>query len=399
MLRLLWGLLRTRRLLGMSMLLLLLPQELVVCGEACNMADLPNFTFSEVYEELTGFAVVYQCKDGAVRLPGKSTVTYCRDGSWTELEEPCKLVICENPRVQNGIELTGLRDSYTYGNSVTIECKTGYFMIGNHYMLCEKNGTWVPKVPSCKKITPHICGAPVVSKGHVHPLLSEYNVGDVIDVYCNQNYSFIDETTKMSVRCQGYNQWDPFIPLCLAKTSPDTSNFYIHNGRITQGVKQYYTPGDEISVQCNAGYTLIGPSTITYIGGSKWSPNIPVCKLSIFLRLLIAACIMPVVLVASKMVHRKCCSQESSLMVKREQEREQKRAATKEGILLPETLEESMAKFKLEHQKENGRQQEKLVSFSELPINTTKETTDEANPTSSLHEEGPISESNWEPSV
>ncbi|XP_053249407.1 complement receptor type 1-like isoform X2 [Podarcis raffonei] len=372
------------------------------------MADLPNFTFSEVYEELTGFAVIYQCIDGAVRLPGKSTVTYCLDGSWTKLEEPCKPVICENPGVQNGIELSGLRDSYTYGNSVTLECKTGYFMIGNHYILCEKNGTWVPKVPSCKKITPHICGAPVVSKGHVYPLLSEYNVGDVIDVYCNQNYSFIDETTKMSVRCQGYNQWDPSIPLCLAKASPDTSEFYIHNGRITKGVKQYYTPGDEISIQCNAGYTLFGPSTITYIGGSKWSPNIPVCKLSIFLRLLIAACILPVVLVASKMVHRKCCSQErflirftltppfpSSLMVKREQEREQERAATKEGILLPETLEESMAKFELEHQKENGRQQEKLVSFSKLPINTTKEATDEANPTSSLHEEGPISESNW----
>lgn len=61
------------------------------------------------------------------------------------------MVICENPRVQNGIELSGLRDSYTYGNSVTLECKTGYFMIGNHYILCEKNGTWVPKVPSCKK--------------------------------------------------------------------------------------------------------------------------------------------------------------------------------------------------------------------------------------------------------
>nr|XP_034978150.1 membrane cofactor protein-like [Zootoca vivipara] len=396
MLRLLWGLLRTRRLLGMSMLLLL-PQKLVVFGEGCKVADLPKFTFSEVYEELIGHAVIYQCKEGAVRLPGKGTTTYCRNGSWTDLEDPCKAVICANPVVQDGIELSGLRDSYTYGNRVTLECKIGYFMIGSHYILCEKNGTWVPKVPSCKKITPHICGAPVVPKGGVYPLLSEYKVGDVIDVYCNQNYSFIDETTKMRVRCQGYNQWDPSIQLCLAKTSPDTFELYIHNGRITQGVKQYYIPGDEVSIKCDAGYTLFGPSTIRYIGGHEWSPKVPVCKLSIFLRLLIAACIISVVLMASKMVHGKC-SQESSLTG--EQEREQKRAATKEGILLPATLEEPMAKSELEHQKENGRQREKLVSFaqsnSELPINTTKETADEANPTSSLHEEGPTSEGHWE---
>ncbi|CAI5777756.1 Hypothetical predicted protein [Podarcis lilfordi] len=296
-----WRLLLTRRLLGMSMLLLL-PQGLV---ETCDVDDLPIFPFSEVGMYIYDHFAVYGCKEGAVRVHDKTNTTTCINGSWTPLSDPCH-VMCANPVVPDGIKLSGFRDSYTYGSSITFECKIGYFLIGSYFIRCEENGSWVPEVPSCKKIYPENCGAPVMPKGSVYPLQSEYTIGDTITVYCHPNHSFFDETTKMTVKCKGYNQWDPSIQPCFSRTSPDTTELYIRNGRIIYGEKEYYNIGDEVTIQCDIGYILIGSPKINYIGGKEWLPDIPTCALSVFLRLLIAASILPVLILTLKWAYKKC---------------------------------------------------------------------------------------------
>lgn len=65
-----------------------------------------------------------------------------------------------------------------------------------------------------------------------------------------------------------------------ARTSPDTTELYIRNGRIIYGEKEYYNIGDEVTIQCDIGYILIGSPKINYIGGKQWLPNIPTCDLS-----------------------------------------------------------------------------------------------------------------------
>nr|XP_028590270.1 C4b-binding protein alpha chain-like [Podarcis muralis] len=312
---------------------------------------------------------VYGCKEGAVRVRDKTNTTSCIHGSWTPLSDPCHartspdttelyirngriiygekeyynigdevtiqcdigyiligspkinyiggkqwlpniptcaLIMCANPVVPDGIKLSGFRDSYTYGSSITFECKIGYFLIGSYFIRCEENGSWVPEVPSCKKIYPENCGAPVMPKGSVYPLQSEYKIGDTVTVYCHPNHSFFDETTKMTVKCIGYNQWEPSIQPCFSRTSPDTTELYIRNGRIIYGEKEYYNIGDEVTIQCDIGYILIGSPKINYIGGKQWLPNIPTCDLSVFLRLLIAASILPVLILTLKWAYKKC---------------------------------------------------------------------------------------------
>nr|XP_028590240.1 C4b-binding protein alpha chain-like isoform X1 [Podarcis muralis]XP_028590242.1 C4b-binding protein alpha chain-like isoform X1 [Podarcis muralis]XP_028590243.1 C4b-binding protein alpha chain-like isoform X1 [Podarcis muralis] len=534
MLRLLWGLLRTCRLLAMSMLLLLLPQELVGDRKWCKIEELPVFSFSEIIHELPGNAV-YECKNGFTRLPSKPNTTYCIDGNWTPLEDPCgevcpfppkqtraklkdefgtsvlfpvgmvvhyvckagfeqvpgilntitcgknmkwsplarfcrgktcetptlvnggsilsfnseytfgarilymciqgytmigrrwntceangsdvrwsnppplcvravckdppdipggshngtasiypygtvikyscketfsligepiiycdvdktnrplwsskppkcQVIICTDPVVQDGMKkISEFKDSYTFGGNITFECKIGYFMIGSYFIRCEANNTWIPKVPSCKKVSQDICGAPVILKGSVYPPQPYYNLGSIISVRCDKKYSFPDETMEMKARCKGYNQWDPPVQLCFCmykassvvlRLSPDTAKLHILNGIIKQGKKEYYYPGDEVIIECYAGYVLKGSSKIKYIGGEKWLPNIPHCYLSIFLRVLIAGCLLPVLIVGTKMVYQKFYLERART---ESREMRQSTTATKEHSLLPKS--------------------------------------------------------------
>lgn len=67
------------------------------------------------------------------------------------------------------------------------------------------------------------------------------------------------------------------------RTTPDTVDLPIYHGKIINGRKINYEPGDSITVQCYAGYTLVGPSKIRYIGGKRWFPGIPSCSLSMYM--------------------------------------------------------------------------------------------------------------------
>ncbi|XP_044302758.1 complement component receptor 1-like protein [Varanus komodoensis] len=178
-------------------------------------------------------------------------------------------------------------------------------MIGSYLIKCTRNSSWYPEVPSCKKITSELCGAPLIPSGKVEPLQPQYEIGHVIDVHCDANYCFPDETIEMSVQCQGYNLWNPPVQPCFFRTSHDTSELFIHNGKIIRGKKNIYKPGDKVTVECNAGFALSGPAEIRYIGGKKWLPAIPTCSLNAFFILLITAFVLIVLLLAIKMIYQK----------------------------------------------------------------------------------------------
>ncbi|XP_061486594.1 C4b-binding protein alpha chain-like [Rhineura floridana] len=323
-----------------------------------------------------GIVIKYHCMESFTLIGSPSIYCDVDDNNgkalWRGKPPKCKAAICPNPVVQDGIKLSGFRDSYTYGNSITYECKIGYFIIGSYFIRCEENSAWVPKVPSCKKISPDVCGAPIIPEGTLYPLQPEYKIGNVIAVYCNPNYSFLDETTKMNVQCQGYNQWDPPVPPCFFRTSPDTSELYIHHGRIVLGEKRRYNPGDEVTIECYPGYTLKGSSKINYVGGKKWLPNIPVCSLT---------CFLPVLIVASKTAYEKSCSPQRLPEMRRQVQ--ESTTATKEVTWLPERKEESTPESEPEYQRENGRHKEQLVNLNQfssgLPSNTANVTAYEGN--------------------
>lgn len=66
-------------------------------------------------------------------------------------------------------------------------------------------------------VSPDICGTPLILNGNIQPLQPQYETGKTVAISCNQNYSFIDDTTMMTIQCQGYNLWNPPAQLCFCK--------------------------------------------------------------------------------------------------------------------------------------------------------------------------------------
>ncbi|XP_042319678.1 complement component receptor 1-like protein [Sceloporus undulatus] len=280
----------------------------------CNTALLPVFAYSEpVYDRLpasvrvsvpNGYSIKYKCKPGFARIPGRSETTICINDAWSPVQDVCAVLNCEHPVVENGINLNRFKQSYTSGDNVTFECNTGYYMAGSYFIQCVGD-KWLPEVPSCKKIVPELCGTPVIPSGTVKPWEPEYSIGSIVALHCKTNYSFVDETIEMPTKCIGYNIWQPSIQPCFIRTSRDTSKFIIHNGKIVSGKKRLYDPGDKVTVQCDAGYALTGPSEIRYVGGGVWLPRKPRCFLNGLFILLITALFIIVLLLSLKMIYKK----------------------------------------------------------------------------------------------
>lgn len=66
----------------------------------------------------------------------------------------------------------------------------------------------------------------------------------------------------------------------LGGPEPSDSSPVISHGRIIEGKKSVYSIGDSVTIECYAGYTLHGAARIEYIGEGRWSPEVPICKLS-----------------------------------------------------------------------------------------------------------------------
>ncbi|XP_077785176.1 membrane cofactor protein-like isoform X7 [Podarcis muralis] len=427
----------------------------------CKIEELPVFSFSEIIHELPGNAV-YECKNGFTRLPSKPNTTYCIDGNWTPLEDPCGEVCpfppkqtraklkdefgtsvlfpvgmvvhyvckagfeqvpgilntitcgknmkwsplarfcrgktCETPTLVNGGSILSFNSEYTFGARILYMCIQGYTMIGRRWNTCEANGSdvhwsnppplcvravckdppdipggshngtasifpygtvikyscketfsligepiiycdvdktnrplWSSKPPKCQVI---ICTDPVVQDGmkKISEFKDSYTFGGNITFECKIGYFMIG---SYFIRCEANNTWIPKVPSCKkVRLSPDTAKLHILNGIIKQGKKEYYYPGDEVIIECYAGYVLKGSSKIKYIGGGKWLPNIPHCYLSIFLRVLIAGCLLPVLIVGTKMVYQKFYLERAR---RESREMQQSTTATKEHSLLPKS--------------------------------------------------------------
>ncbi|KFP20611.1 C4b-binding protein alpha chain, partial [Egretta garzetta] len=279
-----------------------------------------HYTEAESYVYQT--AVTYKCDKvpkGAdpFSLIGSATIFCTTDkhsnGIWSHPPPQCKVVKCDDPKVENGRKKDGFGLSYTYMNSVVFECDPGYFMIGPEAITCGENSTWSQK-PTCEK---SLCDAPKITHGVVIPVKSVYEGGESVQIKCNTYCAFPDGTKEMTVTCQGRHTWNA-SPNCTCSSGlPPTSGFTpeISYGRVIEGQKPSYSAGDFITIECYAGYTLHGEARIQYVGENQWVPGVPTCQLKMIFITLKLLLILPkvtvaiVVSLAAIWVYKACFSQ------------------------------------------------------------------------------------------
>ncbi|XP_044530108.1 membrane cofactor protein-like [Gracilinanus agilis] len=74
-----------------------------------------------------------------------------KDGIWSDPAPTCKVVRCETPLLPDGHIQSLRRPSYTYKETVILECNPGFYMIGKEMISCDADDNWIPGIPQCKE--------------------------------------------------------------------------------------------------------------------------------------------------------------------------------------------------------------------------------------------------------
>ncbi|NXX28168.1 CR1L protein, partial [Nicator chloris] len=278
------------------------------------------------YEERDSYvyqsSVTYRCL-GVPRgsepfsLVGSDTIHCTSDahsnGVWSGPPPECRVVKCEDPRVENGRKTSGFQLPYRYKSTVMFECHEGYFMVGAEVITCEANNTWVPPKPTCEKITADGCPAPEIPNGVLIPGKAAYGKGESVQIRCNAGCSFPDGSAEVTVTCQEQSFWGA-LQHCACVSEGSGSTPVISYGRVTAGQKPSYHVGDFITIECYTGYTLHGEAQIQYIGNNQWMPAVPTCQLSnskitFFILILPKGIVVVVVFLAAFWIYKKFFSQ------------------------------------------------------------------------------------------
>ncbi|NWR45871.1 C4BPA protein, partial [Regulus satrapa] len=277
------------------------------------------------YEERASYvyqsSVTYRCREvpkgsDPFSLIGPDTI-YCTsdahsNGVWSGPPPECRVVKCENPRVENGRKTSGFGSSYSYKDSVVFECDQGYFLVGAEVITCEENSAWVPPKPTCEKITADVCPAPEVANGVLIPGKRVYGKGESVHIKCEAGCSFPDGSAEVTVTCQGQSSWGA-LQHCACAPEGSGSTPVISYGRVTAGQKPSYSVGDFITIECYTGYTLHGEPRIQYAGNNQWEPAVPTCQLSkllfCFILILPKVIVVVVLLLAAFWIYKKFFSQ------------------------------------------------------------------------------------------
>ncbi|NWT74934.1 CR1L protein, partial [Prunella himalayana] len=259
--------------------------EIISCEPPPKIA---NGDYQERASYVYQSSVTYRCRNvprgsDPFFLIGSDTIHCTSDehsnGVWSGPPPECRVVKCEDVRVENGRKISGFGLPYRYKDSIVFECNQGYYMVGAEAITCEENSIWVPPKPTCEKITEDICPAPKIPNGVLIPGKPAYRKGESVQIRCNAGCSFPDGSAEVTVTCQEHSSWGA-LQHCTCEPESSGSTPVISYGRVTAGQKPSYSVGDFITIECYTGYTLHGEAQIQYIGNNQWVPAVPTCQLS-----------------------------------------------------------------------------------------------------------------------
>ncbi|XP_068397749.1 zona pellucida sperm-binding protein 3 receptor-like [Eschrichtius robustus] len=245
-----------------------------------GLPDIPHAVWNRRGYELSnqevfavGTALKYQCKHGYRPIPDEPLTVTCQENfTWTP-SEGCERVCCPAPELET-MRITSERTDfpdrceYAYGHSVSYTCDEGYYPVSPDGMSsCQADGTWKPEMPACKQ---DCDSPPVIAHGH-HKLISSFlglKSGDAI-YECDEGYTLVGKN-KLSCTSSG---WSPAAPQCKALClKPE-----IEHGRLSVDKDGYVEPED-VTVQCDSGYGLVGSQSITCSEDRTWYPEVPKCE-------------------------------------------------------------------------------------------------------------------------
>lgn len=287
----------------------------VSCGNPGAIGNGTVHGGAYMYPEVLRF----QCSPGFV-LKGSDTIACQADGRWNGQKPLCEPIFCGLPKVPSDITFKG--ESYSYNNEIELICQTGFLLQGKSISICQADGTWSHKSPTC---VPARCVKPSpIPNGQV--LGSEFGFNSKVKYECGEGYTLNGAPTRI---CQSDGLWDKPEPRCdIVSCDPpeDISHGFLNGSSFNyDDVVEYicfdgyevvgdpilrcsaqgfwvgtvplcqpcictipmlkfgvvfgrnHACGDQVHFQCDDGYKLLGPSQAVCEKGGLWSPGVPLC--------------------------------------------------------------------------------------------------------------------------
>ncbi|XP_066283044.1 sushi, von Willebrand factor type A, EGF and pentraxin domain-containing protein 1-like [Branchiostoma lanceolatum] len=180
----------------------------------------------------------------------------------SQVQTQCTVLANPDPISQGSV--TG--PTHVFGTTVHFTCPSGYTLVGTADRVCQADGQWSGSQPTCHANQPQQCSA--LSAPNHGSISGGNNVGDTVTFSCDTGFTLTGSVTRT---CQSTLDWSGTRPTCTKVQCP-TVNAPL-NGQVSGGNRY----GNTLQFSCNAGYQLIGGSTITCQADGTWDGPEPTC--------------------------------------------------------------------------------------------------------------------------
>ncbi|KAH0507283.1 Zona pellucida sperm-binding protein 3 receptor [Microtus ochrogaster] len=271
-----------------------LPECVIVTCE--SPPDIRNGKHSGRDDDLYTFgsSVTYSCDPNFTLLGNASIVCSVLNktaGVWSPSPPACQNGCTDVPDIPyaswegNKFPLRNF-EIFEIGTKLKYRCKPGYLpvLMEPQIVTCQENLTWTPS-KGCERAccpTPNMDKIKIVSERRDLTGVCTYAFGDYVFYICAEGSYPMSTDGRSS--CQADGRWEPAMPSCQGGESSRyvsardvCSKPVIMHGSLSVE-KEHYSEMENITIQCDTGYDLVGSPNIICSENRTWDPEIPKCK-------------------------------------------------------------------------------------------------------------------------
>ncbi|XDA81457.1 hypothetical protein R6Z07F_011387 [Ovis aries] len=158
--------------------------EMPACKKVKNNCEFPPVIAHgqcKIVSKLFAFEqqAVYECDEGYI-LIGANRLS-CAFSGWSPGAPQCK-TRCVKPEIEYG-KLSVEKVRYVEPERITIQCESGYSMVGSEIITCSEDRTWYPEAPKCEWEYPEGCEQVVTGRKLLQCLSRPVEVKLALEVY------------------------------------------------------------------------------------------------------------------------------------------------------------------------------------------------------------------------